>query len=507
MRSRRRTWLARGIGAMLAGILAIPAAASAAPPPVVFVLFDELPVTTLQRADGGIDAVRFPNFAQLAAGSTWFRNTTSASDKTAFAVPAILTGRSPAPGPPAFATYPQSLFTAARSAGYALQPFETATALCPPGTCLPHDPSVLHVLGAGQRPALFRSVIDALRPPATPPTFTFVHTLFPHPPWQYMPDGRVYRRNTAELKGVSGTAAYHEPWLVAQAQQRHLLQTGYTDRLLGELVARLDALGLYDRTLLVVLADHGVGFRVGEARRIVTSRNVQDLAAIPFFVKRPGQTTGEVVDRHVAAVDIVPTLADVLGLPLGYRPDGVSALRPETRDRATWVRMDGRAGPVRMRVSTYLRRRRTSLGRKLAVFGLGGWSRVFAIGPDIHALDGRRPGPLLARRARVGARAALYRASTLATVDVRSGFEPLAVTGRIMGARRPVRRNVAVAVDGVIRATGRTFHLAHRRLEEFSVMLPESALRPGGNVVDVYEIRHHRRGISLVRLGGTGQGR
>ena len=92
------------------------------------------------------------------------------------------------------------------------------------------------------------------------------------------------------------------------------------------------------------------------------------------------------------------------------------------------------------------------------------WSRVFAVGPDIHALAGRRPRRLLARRSRAGARAALYRESTLATVDVRSGFEPLAVTGRIVGAHRPVRRNVAVAVDGVIRATGRTFHLAHRRL-------------------------------------------
>jgi hypothetical protein len=504
MKRRTGTRLTRALVALAVAVLAGPAAASAAPAPVVFVLFDELPVTTLQRADGAIDAVRFPNFAQLAARSTWYRNTTAASDKTAFAVPALLTGRVPQPGPPTFATYPQSLFTAARSAGYAIQPYEAATALCPPGTCLPHHPSVLHVLGSGQRPALFRSVIAALPPPGTPPTFTFVHAFFPHPPWQYTPDGRVYRRTTGELKGVSGAAAYHEPWLVAQAQQRHLLQTGFTDRLLGELVARLRALGLYDRALVVVLADHGVSFRVGEARRIVTPRNLQDLAAIPFFVKRPGQIAGEVVDRHVTALDIAPTLAGVLGLPLGYRADGVSALRPESRDRTAWVRMVGRAGPVGMRMSTYLRRRRTSLARKLALFGSGSWSRLFGIGPDIHALAGRRPRPLMARASRAGARAALYRASTLATVDVRTGFEPLAVTGKIVGARRPVRRNLAVAVDGVIRATGRTFHLAHRRLEEFSVLLPESALRPGGNVVDIYEIRHHRRGIALVRLGGTG---
>jgi hypothetical protein len=484
-------------------LLAAPAAASAAGPPIVVVLFDELPVTSLQRADGAIDAVRFPNLARFAAEATWFRNTTSVSDKTAFAVPALLTGRNPTLGPPTSATYPRSLFTAALAAGYALQPFEAATALCPPGTCIAHDPSVLHVLGSGQRPALFRGVIDALRPPGSPPTFTFVHAFFPHPPWQYMPDGRVYRRNTAELKGVSGAAAYHEPFLVAQAQQRHLLQLGFTDRLFGELVARMRAIGLYDRALVVVLADHGVSFRVGEARRIVTPKNLQDLAAIPFLVKRPGQVRGEVVDRHLTALDVAPTLADLAGIPLGYPAEGVSGLGPETPDRRTWVRMSGRAGAVGMRVSTYLRRRRTSLGRQLALFGSGSWSRVFAIGPEIHALAGRHPRPLLLRRRRAEAHAALYRASTLAAVDVRAGFEPLAVTGKILGPRRPMRRDVAVAVDGVIRGTGRTFHLAHRRLEEFSVLLPESALRPGGNVVDVYEIRHRRPGIALVRLGGT----
>jgi hypothetical protein len=507
MRRGTRARLVRALGAALAValVLALPAAA-AAPAPVFFMLFDELPVTSLQRADGSIDPVRFPNFAALAAGSTWYRNATSTWDKTAFAVPSILTGLNARFGPPTFQTYPQSLFTAARDAGYALQPFEAATTLCPPGTCLPHDLSVLRVLGSGRRPDLFGSVLGALGPPGDRPTFTFEHAFLPHPPWQYMPDGRVYRRNLTELRGVSGAAAYDEPFLVAQAQQRHLLQLGYTDRLLGELVARLRALGLYDRALVVVLADHGVSFRVGEHRRIVTRRNIQDEAAIPLFIKRPGQVAGEVTDRHVSTLDIAPTLADILHIRLGYPPDGVSALRPETRDRATWVRMGGRRGPVRMRVSTYLRRRRASLARRLAVFGSGTWDRVFRIGPDIHALAGRPPTPLLARRAWVGARAALYRASTLATVDVGTGFEPLAVTGKIMGARRPVRRDIAVAVDGVIRATGRTFHLSHRRLEEFSVMLPETALRPGGNVVEIYEIRHGRRGIALVRLGGTRQG-
>ena len=54
---------------------------------------------------------------------------------------------------------------------------------------------------------------------------------------------------------------------VNQYWQRHLLQLGFTDRLLGRLVTRLRRAGLYDRSLLVVTADHGASFRPGDNRR------------------------------------------------------------------------------------------------------------------------------------------------------------------------------------------------------------------------------------------------
>ncbi|MDX6490962.1 MAG: hypothetical protein QOD43_1207, partial [Gaiellaceae bacterium] len=40
--------------------------------PVILVAFDELPINSLRDSRGRIDPVRFPNFAALAAGSTWF---------------------------------------------------------------------------------------------------------------------------------------------------------------------------------------------------------------------------------------------------------------------------------------------------------------------------------------------------------------------------------------------------------------------------------------------------
>jgi hypothetical protein len=44
---------------------------------VVFVILDELPVTTLIRPDGTINDERYPNFARLAMSSTRFRNASS----------------------------------------------------------------------------------------------------------------------------------------------------------------------------------------------------------------------------------------------------------------------------------------------------------------------------------------------------------------------------------------------------------------------------------------------
>ena len=76
-------------------------------------------------------------------------------------------------------------------------------------------------------------------------------------------------------------------------------------------VSRLRRTGLYDRTLVVVMADHGVSFRPGNCRRRVTRTNFADLASIPLFIKAPTQRKGRIDDRPATSVDA----ADHRGLP------------------------------------------------------------------------------------------------------------------------------------------------------------------------------------------------
>ena len=62
-----------------------------------------------------VDAERYPNFAALASSSTWYRRTTTASDRTTSALPAILTGTlPPRDTPPTASEQPRNLFTLLR---------------------------------------------------------------------------------------------------------------------------------------------------------------------------------------------------------------------------------------------------------------------------------------------------------------------------------------------------------------------------------------------------------
>ena len=101
-------------------------------PLVVMLVLDEFPTDVLRRPDGGIDAARYPNFAKLAATSTWFPNHTTVFDETSWAIPAILDGRRPRPGSrPLLGDHPRNLFTLLAARGWGVTGEEVATALCP----------------------------------------------------------------------------------------------------------------------------------------------------------------------------------------------------------------------------------------------------------------------------------------------------------------------------------------------------------------------------------------
>ena len=168
--------------------------------------------------------------------------------------------------------------------------------------------------------------------------------------------------------------------------------------MLGRLVARLRRTGLYDRALVVVTADHGISFRAGQKRRPLSDANLQDIAYVPLFVKLPHQRRGRIEGAPARTIDIVPTIADAIGVRIPWHVDGHSLLGPRPAERGVVLVKDGGKRFVVPAPELEARRER-ALRRQLRLFGSGEpISSLFAVGPGRervnHSIEGR---PLPAR--------------------------------------------------------------------------------------------------------------
>jgi Sulfatase len=520
--------------------------------PVVVVLFDELPLTSLLDDRGRVDPVRYPAFARLERTARWFRNAYAVYDSTEHAQPAIMDGNYPTAGElPTASDHPNSLFTLLGRT-HRMNVSEEATAVCPGSLC--EDPRLevpygermrsmaadlglvwLHTVSPRGVEARLPSVSDtwgsftgeasaptsgAVRAnlnanragrfdawirritPGRLPQLSLKHTLLPHVPWQYLPDGRQYRGAADPIAGLS-RQSFRDATQVESLYQRHLLQLGFADRELGRLLRHLDRAGLFEPSLIIVTADHGVAFDTGRFdRRRLTRSNADQIAAVPLFIKAPGQRTGVVDDAYAETVDIVPTIFDLLDVQPRVRMDGSSAFGPKVRRRRTVRVLErGTFRPLRFSAGDWERAQAAALRRKLRLFGVGrdGPLRLFRIGPRRNLLS--RPVRDFPVEDAAGAR--FVHAGRYDRVSLRSPTLPAWATGRLDGV--PAGRDLAVAVNGRIAGLTASFRLATGGDTLFAVMVPASSFRPGQNRVELFEVRGAAAGtgITLRRLGAA----
>lgn len=161
----------------------------------------------------------------------------------------------------------------------------------------------------------------------------------PHQPWQALPEDFAKHplesidlcTNPLPPKGVPEIALHMtdgdlpehtDPWHPVNGDNARLARRAYRasltgmDRKLGKLLDELDDLGLTDKTAIIFHGDHG--WHLGEHGLWQKMSNFETVARVPLIIKMPGQAGGR-ADGLVELVDLMPTVADLAGIPL---PEG-----------------------------------------------------------------------------------------------------------------------------------------------------------------------------------------
>ena len=529
------------LSAPAADVDPIDGVAFGATPPIVVVVFDQLPLTSLLDRDGRIDRTVYPNFASLADDATWFSNASAVAALTNFALPAIVTGDYPSPDRrPTADDHPLNLFTVLGTR-YRLHVREPLTDLCPEALCERDRPrmgawlsSMLSDLAVVYLWAVLPETVAAARlPPVTQswrdfgasegtfgsrwiarrtqdrreatvdfideigadtadsrPVLHFLHVLLPHEPWLYLPTGERFTLEPRILGGTGDGRWGTDARAVALNYQRHLLQVQYVDALLGRLLERLRDRGTYDDALVIVTSDHGTSLRPGLPFRVPNETTFADIASVPLLIKRPGQREARVdATTNVETIDIFPTIAAELGIGLAWDVDGTNAFMEDGTRRSAKSMFIHRA-TRRLEGSA-------DLGRGVAE----GVERKFAIFPSGDARDHPRLG---VHDDLVGARVTSVRIAgpadfdvvidpldLLRNVDHDSDFVPAHVTGSLVAREQDPRLPpLALAINGVVAAVTRVYPFrAFGRDLAWEAIVDPRLLAQGANTVAVFAIQ------------------
>jgi arylsulfatase A-like enzyme len=147
------------------------------------------------------------------------------------------------------------------------------------------------------------------------PFFLFLHTYQVHFPYDPPP---AYASELAEPE-LYPEGPEHDRLLYEQ-------EARYTDDALAALLGELDALGLRERTLVVVFGDHGEEF-YEHGEHFHGSDLYDEVIRVPLAMRLPGLVpAGRRVAEPVSLVDVLPTILDALGLPAPAGIDGRSLL-------------------------------------------------------------------------------------------------------------------------------------------------------------------------------------
>jgi hypothetical protein len=288
--------------------------------------------------------------------------------------------------------------------------------------------------------------------------------------------------------------------LVEVAWQRYLQQVGYTDKVLGSIIEGLRKKRIYDESLIIITADHGVSMQPGHSRRSYDKGNQREIFKVPTFMKLPHQKKPETSNALISGIDILPTIAGVLEIKLPWDPDGVPMLpelcRKENRIKRENIEMPGLGEFNAGDIEGF-----PLLEWKTDLFGSGSPLIQLVRRESNQALLGKNITDLNIRSDKIPYTAEIENIDQYNYIELRADYLPALLSGCVTNVTQQGKLALAIALDGKIRATTSTSRwMANDGF--FNAMLPEVAFKQGRNAVDVFMINEDRnsRETYLVRI-------
>jgi arylsulfatase A-like enzyme len=159
------------------------------------------------------------------------------------------------------------------------------------------------------------------------PFFLVADSYDPHEPWdtpeEYVNlyddpyDGRE------PYSVIYGDSDYLTERELERMKARYAAEVTMVDRWLGRFLDKMEELGLFENTLLILLSDHGVAFGEHGYTGKPSYALWPEITDVPFMIRHPGgKEAGETSDFFASTHDVAPTILGFLGVEPEQPMDG-----------------------------------------------------------------------------------------------------------------------------------------------------------------------------------------
>jgi arylsulfatase A-like enzyme len=199
---------------------------------------------------------------------------------------------------------------------------------------LPEEPKSRHVYASAA--ALHDALLAWIGEPRARPFFVYAHASDPHAPYRppsdtaarfVRPDAPASLNPADPMLGLRRRVKALSPDDAVYLRSLYDAEVAAFDAELGRLLDALGQDGLLDRTVVVIVGDHGEEF-LDHGGLEHGKTLYQELLHVPLIVRVPGGTGARttVLAQHV---DVAPTLLSLLGLPAPGGVAGHALLAPD----------------------------------------------------------------------------------------------------------------------------------------------------------------------------------